>query len=106
MNPPAPFPLYKHRMTKRQREVLTLVANGYDNDEIAKELYVSVNTIEKILIRAYTNLGIRRNRRTNAVAVALALGEIRTDAIQLPQGLKSTAEARPTCPASPPEETP
>lgn len=72
------------RLTDRQREVLTLVANGLDNNEIAQKLHISSHTVEDILVRAYENLGLPRNRRAHAVAVAMALGEILSRVIDIP----------------------
>jgi DNA-binding CsgD family transcriptional regulator len=54
----------------RQRETIELAARGLDNDEIAREMFVSRRTVEKHLERAYRRLGVR-NR---AEAVSLVLG--------------------------------
>jgi DNA-binding NarL/FixJ family response regulator len=51
-------------LSVRQREVMTLVAEGESNAEIAGHLYVSESTIKQHLRRAYRLLGVRN--RTEA----------------------------------------
>jgi DNA-binding NarL/FixJ family response regulator len=46
-------------LTAREREVMALVATGLTNDEIADDLYVSVNTAKTHVSRAMTKLGAR-----------------------------------------------
>lgn len=46
-------------LTKREREVAHLVARGFSNERAARELHVSVKTIEYHLGRTYPKLGIR-----------------------------------------------
>jgi DNA-binding NarL/FixJ family response regulator len=44
-------------LTHREREIVTLAANGLSNREIAQRLVVSVRTVENHLYRACTKLG-------------------------------------------------
>jgi DNA-binding CsgD family transcriptional regulator len=53
-------------LTRREREVLHLVAEGLTNAEIAQQLWVTPATIAKHLEQAYRKLGV--HRRTAAVA--------------------------------------
>jgi PAS domain S-box-containing protein len=55
--------------TAREVEILELVADGLDNDEIARRLFVSVDTVKSHVRRLIQRLGARN--RTHAVAVAL-----------------------------------
>ncbi|MYV47843.1 response regulator transcription factor [Streptomyces sp. SID2888] len=58
-----PEPVRAHRelsgITDREREVLTLVASGLSNTEIAAELYISVATAKTYLTRLLTKLDAR-----------------------------------------------
>ncbi len=56
----------------REREVLTLVAAGRTNDEIAAELVLSVRTVERHLQNVYVKLGVRGPSARAAAAAALA----------------------------------
>jgi DNA-binding NarL/FixJ family response regulator len=55
-------------LSKREREVLSLVAAGATNSEIAGELGIGEETVKTLLARAYAKLGVRR--RAEAVAAA------------------------------------
>ena len=59
-------------ITERELEVLTLVANGFSNREIAEQLFVSENTIKTHCARAFDKLGA--SRRTQAVQRGKQLG--------------------------------
>jgi DNA-binding NarL/FixJ family response regulator len=48
------------QLTRREREIATLAANGLSNQEIATRLSVGVRTVEGHLLRASTKLGVRR----------------------------------------------
>jgi DNA-binding CsgD family transcriptional regulator len=68
--PPAPFTLNQPRLdalgiTPRELEILSLVAQGLSNREIADRLFVSQNTVKTHCSRAFDKLGARR--RTQAV---------------------------------------
>ena len=58
-------------LTEREQEVLSLIAAGMSNKEIALELNVSVNTVKKHVLKIYEKL--RVNRRVQAVAKAREL---------------------------------
>jgi DNA-binding CsgD family transcriptional regulator len=59
-------------ITPRELEVLTLVARGLSNREIATQLFVSENTVKTHCARAFDKLGAAR--RTQAVQRGKELG--------------------------------
>ena len=59
-------------ITARELEILTLVARGLSNREIAAELFVSENTVKTHCSRAFNKLGAAR--RTQAVQRGKELG--------------------------------
>ncbi len=61
-------------MTTRELEVLTLAAAGLKTDEIARQIFVSKNTVKTHLAHTYAKLGARN--RAEAVASALRIGAI------------------------------
>jgi LuxR family transcriptional regulator of spore coat protein len=70
-------------LTRRQREVLLLAANGNTNAAIARWLGVKPHSVAEILTVAYRRLGV--SDRAQAVAVALRLGVLDLDEIALPE---------------------
>lgn len=59
-------------ITPRELEILTLIARGLSNREIATELFVSENTVKTHCARAFDKLGAAR--RTQAVQRGKELG--------------------------------
>ncbi len=61
-------------ITRRELEILELIAQGLSNREIAGKLFVSENTVKTHCSRAFDKLGARR--RTEAVQMGKKLGLI------------------------------
>ena len=59
-------------LSEREREVLALLAHGFTNQEIAKQLFISVRTAETH--RAHVMQKLRLNTRAELVSYALANG--------------------------------
>ena len=73
-----PFALNEGRLkdlgiTKRELEILELMANGMSNREIAEKLFVSENTVKTHSSHLFDKLGAKR--RTQAVQIAKEMGE-------------------------------
>ena len=65
------------RLTPREREVLTLLTEGLEQNEIAQRLFVTPKTVAKHIERVLGKLGVR----SRAQAIALAL---RNDGLAAP----------------------
>lgn len=63
-----------YQLTARECEVLNWVTEGYSNAEIAKQLYVSTETVKTHLSHCLSKLGARD--RTQAVVLALRSGQL------------------------------
>ncbi len=61
-------------LSKRELDVLLLLADGQSNQEIADKLFVSLNTTKTHIANIYLKLNVKR--RTQAVQKALELGLI------------------------------
>jgi DNA-binding CsgD family transcriptional regulator len=61
-------------ITRRELEILELIANGMSNREIAEKLFVSENTVKTHSSRLFDKLGAKR--RTQAVQLGKKLGLI------------------------------
>ena len=59
-------------ITRREMEILELVAQGMSNREIAEKLYVSENTVKTHSSRVFDKLGAKR--RTQAVQLGKEFG--------------------------------
>jgi DNA-binding CsgD family transcriptional regulator len=62
-------------ITRRELEILELIATGMSNREIAEKLFVSENTVKTHSSRLFDKLGAKR--RTQAVQLGKELGLIR-----------------------------
>jgi LuxR family transcriptional regulator, transcriptional regulator of spore coat protein len=76
-------------LTPRQRQVLLLVANGNTNQQIAAWLGITADTVKDILGLAYRTLGA--TDRAQAVAIALAVGELGVHQIHIPDQQRQAA---------------
>ena len=52
-------------LSPREIDVMRLIVNGYSNDEIARELYITINTVKTFIRTAYRKIGA--TKRTQAV---------------------------------------
>ena len=70
----APVPLDNpiHKLTRRQRDVLSLLAEGHPNKEIARQLELQEVTVKVHLKGVFRKLGA--TNRTQAVRIAIGLG--------------------------------
>lgn len=64
----------RSQITKREEEVLQLIANGCSTPEVASQLYISQKTVKNHLASIYQKLDARD--RTQAVLTAVRLGII------------------------------
>ena len=62
------------QLTGREREIMTLVAAGLRNDEMAERLFLSPETVKSHVRNAMGKLGA--HTRARAVAIALVTGQI------------------------------
>lgn len=88
----APPPTALDELSARELEVLTLLALGYANKEVADRLHVSVRTVETH--RASLMAKLRISTRRELVAEALRAGLLREDAPTLDERLRASRERR------------
>ncbi|GIK36542.1 MAG: hypothetical protein BroJett011_03750 [Chloroflexota bacterium] len=67
------------KLSPRERETLTLLAQGYTAAEIGQRLFLAASTIEKYQTSIYNKLGAKNG--PNAVAIALARRLISFDTV-------------------------
>ncbi len=75
--PAGPFVLNESKredlgITRREQEILALIAQGMSNREIAEKLFVSENTVKTHSSRVFDKLGAKR--RTQAVQLGKEFG--------------------------------
>jgi DNA-binding NarL/FixJ family response regulator len=59
---------YRHTLSRREREILALIACGLANKEIARELEMSLHTVKSHVRNILAKLGARN--RTEAAVIA------------------------------------
>ena len=69
---PRPSPLLVEPLSRRELEILQLIADGLSNQEIGDRLYLALDTVKGHNRRIFEKLQVQR--RTEAVARARALG--------------------------------
>jgi DNA-binding NarL/FixJ family response regulator len=72
---PAEAPPESSTLTDREAEVLSYLADGWSNDEIADRLGIGARTVRFHLDNVYRKLGV--GRRTEAVREAVSRGYLR-----------------------------
>lgn len=68
-------------LTSREREVLQLIAEGHSNQEIARELFISVKTVEAH--KAHIMSKLRARNRTDLIRYALRRGIVQLESPDL-----------------------
>jgi LuxR family maltose regulon positive regulatory protein len=63
---------FGEKLSKREREILTLIAEGKSNNEISKELFISANTTQWHISHIYSKLGVKS--RTQAILKSKEIG--------------------------------
>ena len=71
-SPPQPAASGPGQLSARERELVTLVAQGRTNAQIAAELYISIRTVSSHLDRIRDKTGCRR--RADLTRLALSTG--------------------------------
>jgi len=71
----APEPLVDQIITKREEEVLQLIAEGLSTPEVAAKLFISIKTVKNHLASIYAKLDSRD--RTQAVVRAVKMGIVK-----------------------------
>lgn len=59
------WPGREHGLTDREAEVLALITQGFSNEEIARHVYLGINTVKTHIRKAYRKIGV--SRRAEAV---------------------------------------
>ena len=67
-------------LTSRDREVLQLIAEGYTNQGIANELYISVKTVEAH--KAHIMAKLHARNRTDLIRYAIRKGIVRLESVE------------------------
>ncbi|MGH3851686.1 MAG: response regulator [Pseudonocardiaceae bacterium] len=67
-----PTPAEMNQLTRREREVLTLLARGLSNSDVAAKLFISEATVKTHLARVMAKLNVRE--KSQAVAAAYQTG--------------------------------
>lgn len=47
------------KLTRREGEILALIARGYSGEDIARELFVTINNVKAITSKVYRKIGVR-----------------------------------------------
>jgi DNA-binding NarL/FixJ family response regulator len=63
------------QLTERERVILNLISQGYKNNDIARFLYISSETVRWHLRRLYRKLGTHDRRRVSHLAEALTAND-------------------------------
>lgn len=72
-------------LTSREREVLQLIAEGYTNQGIANELYISVKTVEAH--KAHIMAKLHARNRTDLIRYAIRKGIVRLESVEEAQAM-------------------
>lgn len=71
-------------LSRRQREVLVGLANGLSNEQMARDMGISVHSVKTHLENLYKNLRVTGHGRAAAVGAGIRLGLISLWEVTLP----------------------
>jgi DNA-binding NarL/FixJ family response regulator len=66
------WPGKDHGLSRREAEIISLIARGLTNDDISTRIYLSPNTVKSYIRSAYIKIGV--HRRTDAVRWGMEQG--------------------------------
>jgi two-component system, NarL family, nitrate/nitrite response regulator NarL len=66
-------------LSERERTVLALIADGYENAQIAHRLYLSLSTVRNLVSRVFEKLGVDNRVQAATFAVRHGLADIALD---------------------------
>jgi NarL family two-component system response regulator LiaR len=66
------WPGKTHGLTQRESEVIALITQGFTNQEIADQAYISINSVKTYVRTAYRKIGV--TRRSQAVSWGMQHG--------------------------------
>jgi two-component system NarL family response regulator len=69
-------PAGEARLTRRETEILELLAAGHSNREISKRLFLSEKTVKAHLATVFRKLGVNNRTQAAMMAVSMGLGPI------------------------------
>lgn len=75
LNPPRAKDTSIHLLTKREIEVLKLLAKGHKNKEIASQLYISEKTVKTHLTNIFSKLNITDRLQAALYVIEHGLGD-------------------------------
>src|SRR5690606_10442009 len=76
-------------LSEREKEILTRLSTGLSDQQIADELFLSLNTVKWYNRQIYSKLGVRS--RTQAIAHAQELGYLGSRVSESPQPLAQSS---------------
>jgi ATP/maltotriose-dependent transcriptional regulator MalT len=65
----------KHEISKREQEIIRLLLKGKSNNDIMKELFISLHTVKNHIYNIYQKLGVKNRLQINNLIRKYLQGE-------------------------------
>jgi DNA-binding NarL/FixJ family response regulator len=62
-------------MNEREKEILTLIAQGYTNKEISRKIYIAEQTVKNYVSDIYNKIGIHDRAQVSILAIKAGIGQ-------------------------------